>query len=254
MTTPADLEIIFAPDAAEVSRRAADLFVQATRQAAARYRTFTVALSGGSTPRGLYELLAQEAYRVQVPWELVHVFWADDRCVPPDHPDSNYRLAHDTLLAHVPLPETNIHPVHTATGDCAAAAADYAQELITFFNLQAGELPHFDLVLLGVGDDGHTASLFPDRPALEELAALAVATPPGRLPPPVDRVTLTLPVLNAAQHAVFLVSGTGKAAVVRRILAAPDTAEGAPLPAQRVRPTDGRVTWIMDKAAGEALS
>lgn len=254
MTPPADLEIIVAPDAGEVSRRAADLFVQAARQAAARYRTFTVALSGGSTPRGLYKLLAQEPYRAQIPWELVHVFWADDRCVPPDHPDCNYRLAHDTLLAHLPLPETNIHRVHTETGDCAGAAADYAQELVTFFNLEAGEWPRFDLVLLGVGEDGHIASLFPGRPALDEQTALAVATPPGRLPPQVDRVTLTLPVLNAARRVVFLVTGTGKAEMVRRILAGPETAEGASLPAQRVRPTDGRVTWILDKAAGEALS
>ena len=254
MTSLADLEIIVAPDAAEVSRRAADLFVQAVRQAAARYRTFTVALSGGSTPRGLYELLAQAPYRSEVHWELVHVFWADERCVPPDHSDSNYRLVHDTLLAHMPLPETNIHRVHTESGDCAGAAADYAQELVTFFNLEGRALPRFDLVLLGVGDDGHTASLFPGRPALDEREALAVATPPGRLPPPIDRVTLTLPVLNAAAHVVFLVTGTGKAKMVERILAAPETTEGDLLPAQRVLPADGRVTWILDKAAGEALS
>jgi 6-phosphogluconolactonase len=254
MMHPADLELIVAPDAGEVSRRAADLFVQAVRQSAARYRSFTVALSGGSTPRGLYALLAQEPYRSDIPWELVHVFWADDRCVPPDQADSNYRLAHETLLAQVPLPETNIHRVHTETGDCAGAAADYAQELITFFNLEGRALPHFDLILLGVGDDGHTASLFPGRPALDEREALAVASPPGRLPPPVDRVTLTLPVLNAAHHVVFLVTGTGKAEVVRRILAPPDATEGELLPAQRVRPAEGRVTWILDKAAGEALS
>jgi 6-phosphogluconolactonase len=252
--TPADLEIIVAPDAAEVSRRAADLFLRAVRQAAARYRSFTVAISGGSTPRGLYELLAREPYRSEVPWELVHVFWCDERCVPPDHADSNYRLAHDTLLAHVPLPETNVHRVHAETGDCLQAAADYAQELVTFFNLEGRALPRFDLVLLGVGDDGHTASLFPGLPALDDREALVVATPPGRLPPPVDRVTLTLPVLNAARHVVFLVTGTGKAAVIERILAAPEMTEAATLPAQRVRPADGRVTWILDKAAGEALS
>ena len=165
---------------------------------------------GRLDPKGLYRVLAQEPYRSQVPWELVHVFWGDERCVPPDHADSNYRLAYDALLSQVPLPETNIHRVPTEAGDCAEAAADYAQELVTFFHLERDALPRFDLVLLGVGDDGHTASLFPGKPALDERQALVVATPPGRLPPPVDRVTLTLPVLNAAAHVVFLVDRGGQ--------------------------------------------
>jgi 6-phosphogluconolactonase len=251
---PADLEIIIAHDAADLSRRAADLFLRAVRQAAAHYRSFTVALSGGSTPKGLYTLLAQEPYRSEVPWELVHIFWGDERCVPPDNADSNYKLAYDALLSQVPLPETNIHRIHAESGDCAQAAADYAQELITFFGLEHGALPRFDLMLQGVGDDGHTASLFPGLPALEEQRALVVASPPGRLPPPVDRITTTLPVLNAAEHVVFMVMGQGKAEVVRQILTAPDATPGDLLPAQRVRPAEGRLTWLLDKAAGEGLT
>jgi 6-phosphogluconolactonase len=246
-----ELELAVCRDAADVSRRAADLFLRLAREADARYRAFTVALSGGSTPKGLYARLAQEPYRTEVPWNLIHVFWGDERCVPPDHADSNYKLAYDALLSQVALPETNIHRVPTDTGDCAQAAADYAQELVTFFGLEGRALPHFDLLLLGVGDDGHTASLFPGQPALDEREALVVASPPGRLPPPVDRVTLTLPVLNAARHVVFLATGAGKREIVARILAGRDAAEGDLLPAQRVRPADGALTWIVDQAAGE---
>ncbi len=244
-----ELELVVSHDAAEVSRRAADRFLRLTAEAQAHYRAFTVALSGGSTPKGLYVLLAQEPYRSQVPWDLVHVFWGDERCVPPDHAESNYKLAYDALLSQVPLPETNIHRVPTEHGDCAGAAADYAQELVTFFGLEGRALPHFDLLLLGVGDDGHTASLFPGKPALDERDALVVASPPGRLPPPLDRVTLTLPVLNAARHVVFLATGKGKTEIVTRILAGVDATEGDLLPAQRVRPDDGTLTWIIDQAA-----
>jgi 6-phosphogluconolactonase len=244
-----ELELVVCRDAAEVSRRAADLFVRLTTEADAHYRTFTVALSGGSTPKGLYALLAEEPYRTQVPWSLVHVFWGDERCVPPDHADSNYKLAYAALLAKVPLPETNIHRVPTERGDCAGAAADYAQELVTFFHLEGRALPHFDLLLLGVGDDGHTASLFPGKPALEERDALVVSSPPGRLPPQVDRVTLTLPVLNAARHVVFMATGVGKREIVTRILAGVEATEGDLLPAQRVRPAGGTLTWITDQAA-----
>ena len=244
-----ELELIVSRDAAEVSRRAADLFLRLTSEAQAHYRSFTVALSGGSTPKGLYALLAREPYRTQVPWSLVHVFWGDERCVPPDHAESNYKLAYDALLSQVPLPETNIHRVPTEHGDCAGAAADYAQELVTFFGLEGRALPHFDLLLLGVGDDGHTASLFPGKPALDEREALVVASPPGRLPPQIDRVTLTLPVLNAARQVVFLATGPGKRDIVTRILAGVDATEGELLPAQRVRPADGTLTWIIDQAA-----
>jgi len=244
-----ELELIVSRDAEQVSRRAADLFLRLAREAEARYRSFTVALSGGSTPKGLYARLAQEPYRTQVPWNLIHVFWGDERCVPPDDADSNYKLAADALLSQVPLPETNIHRVPTDPGDCAQAAADYAQELVTFFGLEGRALPHFDLILLGVGDDGHTASLFPGKPALDEREALVVASPPGRLPPPVDRVTLTLPVLNAARQVVFLATGAGKREIVNRILAGVDATEGDLLPAQRVRPANGTLTWIIDQAA-----
>jgi 6-phosphogluconolactonase len=247
-------EIIVCDNGPAVSRRAADLLVLAAQAATTLNGQFTIALSGGPTPTGLYTLVAQEPYRSRIPWTQVHVFWGDERCVPPDHPDSNYRLAHDALLAHVPIPAGNIHRISPELRDCKLAAAWYAQELAAFFQLQPGTFPCFDLILLGIGEDGHTASLFPGMPGLEERQALAVATPPGRLPPAVDRVTLTLPVLNAAHHIVFLVTGEGKAGIIRQILT--DTVSASSpelLPAQLVRPTDGTVTWILDKSAGQLL-
>jgi 6-phosphogluconolactonase len=247
-------ETIVCKDDAAVNRRAADVFVKMVQEATRREGRFTVALSGGSTPKGLYVQLTQAPYRERIPWSRVHLFWGDERCVPPYHPDSNFRLANDALLTHIPIPAANIHRVPTELNDCSKAAARYAHDLTAFFELQPGAFPHFDLVLLGVGDDGHTASLFPGMPSLEERHALAVATPPGRLPPSVDRVTLTLPVLNAAHCAVFLVTGQGKASLIKHILA-PESGgtHEQLLPAQRVHPLQGKVLWIIDEAAGQLL-
>jgi 6-phosphogluconolactonase len=171
------------------------------------------------------------------------VYWGDERHVPPEHPDSNYRMAREALLDHVPLPGANVHRVPAEEPDARRAAERYERDLRAGFALAATTLPRFDLVLLGLGADGHTASLFPGAEALDETLRLAVAT---RGPaPPIERITLTLPVLNHAACVAFLVSGADKAAVVRAVLAEP---RSPLLPAQRVRPA-GRLVWLLDAAA-----
>jgi len=225
-------EIVVLPDLEAISRAAAER-VAALAQAR---QPFTVALSGGSTPRRLYELLATSPFRERIPWAQVHVFWSDERCVPPNHADSNYRLARQTLLDRVPLPARNVHRIQGELEPEQAAAA-YRTKLSTFL----GDDGRFDLVLLGLGDDGHTASLFPGTTALQERTQAAVAVYVKQLAS--WRVTLTLPALNAARHVMFLVSGADKAPALARVQA------GEPLPAGLVRPLQGQLTWLADRAA-----
>jgi 6-phosphogluconolactonase len=243
--TRAARDVRVLPDAAALFHAAAAELSAAAAVAVARANRFTLALSGGRTPRGLYELLAKDAaYRDTLPWDRTHVFWGDERHVPPDHRDSNYRLARETLLDQVPLPAANIHRVPAEDPEAERVADRYERELRAFFTLDADGIPRFDVVLLGLGTDGHTASLFPGADALAETRRLAVAT---RGPvPPVERVTLTLPVLNHAACVVFLVSGADKAGIVRAVL---EDSRDPPLPAQRVRPV-GRLVWLLDAAAG----
>jgi 6-phosphogluconolactonase len=236
-----DAEIIIVPDAPALARQAAQRFTDLAGKALELRGQFTAALSGGSTPGALYRLLAAEPYRSQTCWEQVHLFWADERCVPPDDPGSNYRLAYDSLIAHAPIPPENVHRVRSELEPRLAAQA-YHRELQDFF---CGPQPHFDLVLLGLGSDGHTASLFPSSEALEETERLAVAVTAFYDDRPARRVTLTLPALNAARHVLFLVSGGDKAEIVHTVL----EDATAQLPAQRVRPMAGKLTWLIDAAA-----
>ncbi len=237
LTTAAELE--------GLSEAAAALWAKLAAEAISRQGHFAVALSGGSTPRGLYRLLAAAPWRDRIDWGRCHFFWGDERLVPPDHPDSNFRLAREALLAPLSIPPDRIHRVPVEVGSPETVALAYEGELRRFFAPEPMlEGPRFDLVLLGLGSDGHTASLFPGKSALEESRRWVVATPPGRLPPPVDRVTLTLPALNAARAVAFLVAGADKAPTLRRVLAGdPD------LPAARVRPARGSLHWFVDRAA-----
>lgn len=237
-----------APDAA-VAEMAAKRVAGIAEAAVAQAGRFTVALAGGATPRGLYARLAAEPYGARLPWSETEVFWGDERCVPPDHPESNYRMAAETLLRHLPLRPGRIHRMRGEDPDPARAAAEYDALLRETFGVAPGVLPRFDLVLLGLGADGHIASLFPGSPALREVARLVVAVSVERLR--ARRLTLTLPVLNAAAAILFLVSGEDKAEALRAALEAAPGAE--PLPAQLVRPREGTVTWLVDPAAARLL-
>lgn len=244
------MDLTVLPDPTAVAEAAAEQVTRVTRSAVARRGLVRVGLSGGSTPGALYRLLTQAPWREAIPWDRLHVFWVDERCVPPDHPDSNYRLAHEQLLAHVPVPEAHLYRMPGELGPAAGAAA-YRQTLAQAFNLPeaaaGATFPVFDLLLLGLGPDGHTASLFPGHPLLSETGAWVAPVEDSPKPPPA-RITLTLPVLNAARQALFLVTGADKAAALRAVIAAEGEPDPAP-PAARVRPAAGEVRWLVDQAA-----
>jgi 6-phosphogluconolactonase len=242
------VELRIVGDAEELAAAAAAEFLAQGATAIARQGRFSVALSGGSTPTRLYTLLASKRQRRggrYVPWGKVHVFWGDERVVPPNHPESNFRGAREALLGRVPIPQANVHRIRTEARTPSAAAALYEQELRSFFALPVGQFPRFDLVLLGLGTDGHTASLFPGSEAVRERTRLVVAPMVTKLG--MHRITLTLPVINNARAVMFLVSGGQKAETLARALEGGEG--GAELPAQLVRPRDGTVLWLVDRAA-----
>jgi 6-phosphogluconolactonase len=235
-------------DAEHLYRTAAAQFVTLARAAAQDARHFAVALSGGSTPKGLYTLLAAPEYREQIPWSRVHLFWGDERCVPPDHPESNYRMVQESLLTRINIPQGNVHRM-AGEKDPEIAAAHYEQELSNFFQLSEGVLPCFDLILLGMGEDGHTASLFPGSEAVRDMkhvVATVYVEKPGH-----HRLTLTLPVLNSGGQIVFLVSGRSKAPILREILGA--NSVSSTLPAAQVQPVNGQLTWLVTQDAAAEL-
>jgi 6-phosphogluconolactonase len=240
-----DPEIVVVPDPAALAREAAQLLANLAKEAVESRGRFSVALSGGSTPGALYRLLAEAPYRDQIPWKQIHLFWGDERCVPPDDPGSNFRLAEDALITQVPIPSENVHRV-LGELDPERAARAYVKEMEDFF---CGPRTRFDLVLLGLGDDGHTASLFPQSAALQETERLAVAVEARYGDRPAYRVTLTLLAINTARQIWFLVMGQTKAEIVQAVLE--DRAKG--LPAQRVQPTAGQLTWLLDAAAASQL-
>jgi 6-phosphogluconolactonase len=236
-------------DIDEVAHEAAGEFCRIAAEAVAARGKFFVALSGGSTPRALYELLAGDAWRGRVDWATTHVLWGDERFVPPDHPDSNYRMADEALLSKVDIPPENVHRVRTELGDPGRAAEDYERQIAELFHLPPGSAPRLDLVLLGLGDDGHTASIFPATPAPLEDWRVAVAVWVEKLH--ANRVTITVPVINQAAHVVFLVSGASKAHVVGEVLRGVRHTEK--YPAQLVKPERGTLRWILDRPAATAL-
>jgi 6-phosphogluconolactonase len=243
-------EIRIVHDTAELARAGACEFARLASEAVHTKDLFTVALSGGSTPKNLYSLLASdESYRAELPWNRMHFFWSDERHVPPDDPDSNYRMANEALLSKVPVPAENVHRIRGEEPGALSAAHEYEKELQNFFRLTAGQLPRFDLMLLGIGSDGHTASLFPDTPALREREHLVVANWVDKLN--TNRLTLTLPVLNNAATVIFLVGGSEKSEILRAVLEGEDSEK---FPAQLVQPREGRVVWLVDRDAASLLS
>jgi 6-phosphogluconolactonase len=228
-----------------LSRAAADRFVSLFCAAIQSHGRFAAALSGGSTPRRLYFSLGSSPYRENIDWKRAHLFWADERCVAPIHEDSNYRLVADTMLFKAAVPEENIHRIHGEAG-AGPAAAMYEEELHRFF--APAQRPVFDLVILGAGVDGHTASLFPGSTSLQERTRDVL--PVYRKRPDVDRVSLTLPVLNRAAHVLFLVAGNEKADIVNELLISGNRKQ---YPAGRVQPTGGTLSWFIDKAAASKI-
>ena len=242
-------DVLVVPNAAALAEQAAERFAEAATKVMDESGRFSVALSGGATPQSLYARLAAEPFRSRVDWGRVQVFWGDERCVPPDHPDSNYRLAQELLLSRVPVPPEHIHRMRGEAADQDLAAAEYAGEIQTAFGLRRGERPRFDLILLGMAEDGHTASLFPHSPALREVTRLAVAVYVGAVKG--YRLTLTLPVLNNAARVLFLVSGSDKAGRLRSVLTGKPSPDA---PASLVRPERGTLHWIVDRAAATGLA
>ena len=230
----------------EVALAAASRFVGLAAEAVTARGAFSVALAGGTTPRRVYELLAGDEFRGRVDWKSVHFFFGDERCVPADHADSNFRMANESLLSRVGAPPANVHRIEGA-GDAAANARLYEDELRSFFG--DSEWPRFDLVMLGMGDDGHTASLFPNTTALVEARAWAVANWVEKLG--AWRITLTAPAINAARNVLFLVTGAAKAGRLREVLRGEQ--DPSRLPSQLIRPRDGTLEWYVDRAAAERL-
>jgi 6-phosphogluconolactonase len=211
-------------------------------------RECRVALAGGSTPRGLYRLLTRDPYRTQLSWNHLRIFWGDERTVPPDHQESNFRMAEEALLSHVPIPSNQVFRIE---GELPAgeAAAKYEAVLREQFRLSSGEVPRFDLIVLGMGPDGHTASLFPGTSAVAESQKLVAAPWVEKLH--THRVTLTPPVLNAAKHVIFLIGGVDKASALQAVLEGP--ADPARYPAQVVNPPAGHMVWLVNQDAAGLL-
>jgi 6-phosphogluconolactonase len=223
----------------QLAHRAADWIVEQVSKSGTK---FALCLSGGETPKRLYELLATPAYRARMPWDRTHCFWGDERVVPYDDPQSNYHMAWEALLRHVPIPADNIHPIPTEHMSPAAGAAAYAATLKRFYGADSldSRRPLFDIMLLGLGEDGHTASLFPESPTLAETERWVVPVV-GETPP--DRITLTYPVLASSGVTAFLVAGESKRSALARVRAG-----DLSLPAARLQPA-GDVYWFIDRAA-----
>lgn len=256
--------VVLSQDENGFLKKAAQIFMESSADAIEKRGLFTVALAGGSTPKKIYALLSDSYYRNRVNWTKTHVFWGDERMVPPNHPDSNYKMTNDNLLSRVAIPSVNVHRIAGEMSAAQEAARSYEQSMKVFFRAAAVDkpmaqfvtenslgdfFPRFDLVLLGVGNDGHTASLFPGTSALTEKTRWVTG---GRVEAvSAERVTLTFPVLNNARQLVFLCSGEGKSTILKEIFQGDDDARR--FPAQLVRPTAGEVTWLLDKGAASRL-
>ncbi|MGD1148853.1 MAG: 6-phosphogluconolactonase [Thermoanaerobaculaceae bacterium] len=237
----------------DLGKHAADLVARAVRGAVRVRGRAMLALAGGSTPEKTYMVLAQPGRSSRIDWAHTNLFFGDERFVRPDDPASNFAMVRRALLAAIPVPAGHAFPVPTQLPTAATAAAEYAATIARAFGIADDrDLPRFDLILLGLGDDGHTASLFPGAPSLRVTDRWVVASPPGTLPPPVERITLTFPVLNAAREILFLVSGRNKAEALHDVLEGQPNCEARP--AAGVRPADGTLAWLVDEAAASRLT
>jgi 6-phosphogluconolactonase len=244
-------EVRILPDAATIAKRAAQEFVRAAAAATKQNGSFTVALAGGSTPKALYGLLVNDpALHAQVPWDKTQFFFGDERHAPPDHPDSNYRMASEAMLSKAPVKPEQVHRIKGEYSDTEKAALEYEQELRSHFKLASGALPRFDLIMLGMGNEGHTLSLFPGTKALRDNGHLVLRNWVGKLY--TERVTCTAPVANNAALVMFLVTGANKTLALKAVLEGPYEPEQ--LPVQLIQPTNGKLLWMVDTAAGAMLA
>jgi 6-phosphogluconolactonase len=239
------------PDPAALARRAAQYFVEMAGEAVAGRGRARIAISGGSTPKATFQLLADpsQPWRSRMPWDSLELYWVDERAVPPDNADSNYRMTREALLDHVPLRPEQIHRMEGEL-EPALAASRYETELRTSFRIEGAEIPRFDLIALGMGDDGHTASLFPHTEAIHEVSRLVTA---NHVPQQKDswRITLTWPVIDHASSVFFLIADADKAAVLNEVLTGPHDPER--LPSQLIWPASGILTLFLDQAAAALL-
>jgi 6-phosphogluconolactonase len=244
-------EIRILPDGAAIARRAAQEFVQAAAAAVRAKGSFNVSLAGGSTPKALYSLLVNDpTLRSQVPWDKIHLFFGDERHVPPDHPDSNFRMATEAMISKSPLKPDQVTRIKGEYPDADQAALEYERALREYFKLKEGEYPRFDLLLAGMGNEGHTLSLFPGTKALHADARIVVRNWIGKLC--TERITLTAPAASNAAEIIFMVTGADKACALKSVLEGPYEPEQ--LPAQLLQPKNGKLLWLVDAAAGSMLA
>jgi 6-phosphogluconolactonase len=244
-------EIRILSDGAAIARRAAQEFVQAAAAAVRAKGSFNVSLAGGSTPKALYSLLVNDpTLRSQVPWDKIHLFFGDERHVPPDHPDSNFRMATEAMISKSPLKPDQVTRIKGEYPDADQAAFEYERALREYFKLKNGEYPRFDLLLAGMGNEGHTLSLFPGTKALHADGRIVVSNWIGKLC--TERITLTSPAASNAAEIIFMATGTDKACALKAVLEGPFEPEQ--LPAQLLQPKKGKLLWLVDAAAGAMLA
>jgi|SRR5277367_4380859 len=250
-TSKANTEVRILPNGEAITKRAAQKFVEIAADAVNRRGTFSVALSGGSTPKALYSLLATDpALRAQVPWDKMFVFFGDERHVGPDDAQSNFRMASESMISKSPLKPNQVFRIKGEYPEAEEAAKEYEQDIRSHFQLSEGQFPRFDLVFLGMGEEGHVASLFPGTKALHENRRIAVHNWVGKVL--MDRITLTAPALNNAANIISLVKGAEKTNALTAILER--VYEPDQLPAQLIQPVNGSLLWLVDPAAGSLLT
>jgi 6-phosphogluconolactonase len=243
-------EVQIFPDAAALTRRAADEFLKSVTEAVAQKGSFTVALAGGSTPKALYSQLSDDPVRSQIPWDKLHFFFGDERHAPPDGDESNFRMVNEALFSKGVTKPEQITRIKGEYADTEKAAVEYEQALRAYFRLKDGEYPRFDLVLLGMGEEGHTLSLFPGTKALHATNRIVVRNWVGKLY--TERITLTAAAANQASRAIFMVTRADKARALKAVLEGPYEPEQ--LPAQLIQPAGGKLLWLVDQAAGSMLA
>jgi 6-phosphogluconolactonase len=244
-------EIRILPDGVAIAKRAAQEFVRAAAAAVRAKGSFNVSLAGGSTPKALYGLLVNDStLRSQLPWDKIHLFFGDERHVPPDHPDSNFRMATEAMISKSPLKPEQVARIKAEYPDAEKAALEYEKALREYFKLKDGDYPRFDLLLAGMGNEGHTLSLFPGTKALHPDGRIVVSNWIGKLY--TERITLTAAAANNAAEIIFMVTGADKALALKGVLEGPYEPEQ--LPAQLLQPNNGKLLWLLDAAAGSMLT